>query len=139
RSDFHVGSNLGKFYLQAGVSRLNRDSFPLSKSFVPTRTELGSWRDNSWSRDDKVDFKVGFTPNAHAEYAIGYIYQHGQKGGPVYAGHDTLNSQLKSPRYWQWPYWNKQSVYFLSNPDIDSTSYIKTRLYWDQFRNELDS
>lgn len=139
RSDIHIGSKLGKYYIQAGVSRLNRDSFPLSKSFVPTKNEEGGSRNNSWSRDDKVDVKVGYTPNEHSEYAIGYIYQHGQKGVPVYAGTDTLNSQYKSPRYWQWPYWNKQSVYFLSNTGIDSTQYVKTRLYYDQFRNELDS
>jgi iron complex outermembrane receptor protein len=139
RSDIHIGSNLGKFYIQAGVSRLNRDSFPLSKSFKSSKNEEGGSRNNSWSRDDKVDVKLGYTPNAHSEYAVGYIYQHGTKGTPVYAGTDTLNSQYKSPRYWQWPYWNKQSVYFLSNTGIDSTQYIKTRIYWDQFRNELDS
>jgi len=139
RSDIHLGSSLGKWYVQAGVSRLLRDSFPLSKNFAASKNEEGGWRNNSWSRDDKVDVKVGFTPNSRSEYAVGYIYQHGQKGVPVYSGTDTLNSQFKSPRYWQWPYWNKHSVYFLSNTGFDSTQYLKTRVYWDQFRNELDS
>src|SRR5258708_35151432 len=52
---------------------------------------------------------------------------------------DTLKSQYKSTSYWQWQYWNKQSVYLLSNTGIGSTQYVKARLYYDQFRNELDS
>lgn len=139
RSDLHVGSRLAKWYFQAGISRLNRDSFPLSKNFTPSKNEEGGWRNNSYSRDDKVDVKVGYTPTKNSEYAIGYIYQHGTKGTPVYTGTDTLNSQFKSPRFWKWPYWNKQSFYFLSNTAVARNQYIKTRLYWDQFRNELDS
>lgn len=141
RSDLHVGSHLGKFYVQAGISRIERDSFPLSSEFRATKTQpTGTgYRGNSYSRDDKVDVKVGFTPNARSEYAFNYIDQHGQKGVPVYTGSDSLNSQLKSPRYWKWPYWDKQSFYYIGNTGIDSTSYVKTRLYYDQFRNEIDS
>ena len=139
RSDINFGSKLGKWYAQAGISRINRDSFPLPKNFTPTKTEDGGSRNNSYNRDEKVNIKIGFTPNARSEYALSYIYQHGQKGTPVYTGTDTLNSQFKSPRFWQWPYWNKQSLYFISNTGIDSTQYVKTRLYYDQFRNELDS
>lgn len=139
RSDLRVGSDLGRFYVQAGISRIQRDSFPVSKDFVPTKTQPAGYRVNSYSRDEKVDVKIGFTPNAHSEYALNYIDQHGTKGVPVYTGHDSLNSQLKSPRYWKWPYWDKQSFYFLSNTGIDSTQYVKTRLYYDQFKNEIDS
>jgi iron complex outermembrane receptor protein len=70
---------------------------------------------------------------------LGYLYQHGKKGTPVYAGSDTLNSLYKSPRYWQWPAWDKRSVYFISNTAIDSTQYVKTRVYYDQFINQLNS
>jgi iron complex outermembrane receptor protein len=70
---------------------------------------------------------------------LSYSYQHGEKGSPVYAGTDTLNSLYKSPRYWTWPQWDKRSLYFISNTTIDSNQYIKTRLYYDQFRNQLNS
>lgn len=139
RTNINVGSNLGKFYIQVGASKLKRDSFPLSHHFVPTKTERGGWRDNSYNTDEKYNFRIGFTPNQRSEYALSYSYQHGTKGTPVYAGSDTLNSLYKSPRYWQWPYYNKQSLYFISNTTIDSSQYVKTRLYWDQFRNLLDS
>jgi iron complex outermembrane receptor protein len=139
RGNINVGSNLGKFYIQAGASILKRDSFPLPHDFVSTKTEAGGWRDNSYNKDEKYSVKVGYTPNTRSEYALGYVYQHGKKGTPVYSGTDTLNSQFKSPRFWQWPYWNKQSVYFISNTGIDSTQYIKTRVYYDQFKNLLNS
>lgn len=139
RANVNIGSNLGRFYIQAGASKLNRDSFPLAHSFMPSRTEDGDYRNNSFSTDEKYNIKIGFTPNSRSEYALSYIYQHGKKGTPVYSGSDTLNSQLQHPRFWQWPYWDKQSLYFISNTVIDSTQYLKTRLYYDQFKNQLNS
>lgn len=139
RTNINIGSNLGNFYIQAGASRLNRDSFPLAKNFTRTKTEDGGWRNNSWNTDEKFNIKVAYTPNKKSEYALSYIYQHGKKGTPVYAGSDTLNSQFKSPRFWQWPYWDKQSLYFISNIEIDSTQYIKARFYYDKFKNQLNS
>lgn len=139
RTNINIGSNLGKFYIQAGASKMKRDSFPLAGKFVHTRTEAGGDRDNSWSSDEKYNVKVAYTPNSRSEYALSYIYQHGKKGSPVYAGADTLNSQFKSPRFWQWPKWDKQSLYFISNTGIDSSQYVKTRFYYDKFTNLLSS
>ena len=139
RTNINIGSNLGKFYIQAGASKINRDSFPLSNDYKAVKTEEGGWRNNSYSSDEKYNVKVGFTPNSRSEYALSYIYQHGKKGSPVYAGSDTLNSLYKSPRYWQWPKWDKQSLYFISNTAIDSNQYVKTRLYYDVFNNDLKS
>lgn len=139
RSDLRIGSRLGKFYLQAGVARIQRDSFPLSNDFTPTKNQPNHYRGNSFTRDDKLDLKLGFTPNSRSEYALTFVDQHGRKDVPIYTGTDTLNSQYKSPRYWKWPYWDKQSIYFNSNNTIDPTQYIKTRLYFDKFKNEIDS
>jgi iron complex outermembrane receptor protein len=139
RTNINIGSNLGKFYLQAGASKLNRDSFPLSNDYKAAKTEEGGSRNNSYSSDEKFNLKIGFTPNNRSEYALSYIYQHGKKGTPVYAGNDTLNSLYKNPRYWQWPYWDKQSLYFISNTAIDSNQYVKTRFYYDKFKNQLNS
>lgn len=139
RSNINIGSNLGKFYIQAGASKLKRDSFPLSDKFIPGKNEDGGDRNNSYSTDEKYNVKVAYTPNERSEYALSYVYQHGKKGTPVYTGTDTLNSQFKSPRFWQWPYWDKRSLYFISNTTIDSSQYVKTRFYYDKFKNELDS
>lgn len=139
RTNINIGSNLGKFYIQGGASRLSRDHYPLSKKFTPSNTEDGGNRDNSWNTDEKYNIKIAYTPNEKSEYALSYIYQHGKKGTPTYTGNDTLNSQLKSPRFWQWPYWDKQSLYFISKTAIDNSQYIKTRLYYDKFKNRLNS
>lgn len=139
RTNINIGSNLGKFYVQAGASKMRRDYFALSKDFTAIRAQQGGDRGNSYSTDEKFNIKVAYTPNQSAEYALSYIYQHGSKGTPVYAGSDSLNGQLRNPRFWQWPYWDKQSLYFISNTRIDSTQYFKTRVYYDKFKNQLNS
>ena len=135
----HAGGKWKKFYLQTGVSAYQRDYFNLPAGYAPTKNENGGRRENAYHKDVQFNIKLAYTPAANKEYAIGFIEQQGSKGTPVYAGADTLNSLFKNPRYWTWPYWNKRSVYFLSNIQADSLSYLKLRAYYDQFRNKLNS
>ncbi|MDN5287491.1 MAG: TonB-dependent receptor [Mucilaginibacter sp.] len=139
RLNTNIGSNLGKFYYEVSASQLKRNWYPLSSSFVPTKTEDGGHRDNSYNNDVAISGKVGFTPTSNQEYAVGYSYQHGTKGTPVYTGDDAANALFKNPRFWKWPNWDTQSIYFLSNNRINSTNVIKTRWYYDQFKNNLQS
>lgn len=141
RTSLNVGSRFGKFYLQGALSRLNRDYFPLSSDFTPMPNESAerNRRGNSYNYDDKFSLKLGYTPNEKSEYALSYIYQSGEKGSPIYAGVDEQNNLSRNPRFWQWPYWDKQSLYFISNNTIDETQYVKTRLYYDEFQNLLTS
>jgi len=139
RGNVNIGSNLGKFYVQGGFSYLDRNSFRMSSNFIPTANENGGQRDNSYRTDQKISFKIGWTPTEKSEYAIGYINQQGEKGNPVYTGYDTQNSLLLKPRYWQWPNWDKESFYFISNSAFDDKNSFKTRLYYDRFKNTLDS
>lgn len=139
RLNTNIGSKLEKFYFQASVSQLRRDYFPLSKDFTATATEDGGRRNNSASNDVRVSGKVGFTPTDKQEYVVGYAYQHGVKGNPVYTGTDAANSLLRNPRFWKWPNWDKQNVYFISNNIINAANKITTRWYYDQFKNTLDS
>ncbi|WP_299247914.1 TonB-dependent receptor plug domain-containing protein [uncultured Cytophaga sp.] len=139
RTNLNVGSKLGKFYFQAGFSQLNKNYYNLSHDFDSTAHENGGRRDNSYSKDTKYSFRIGFTPTKKQEYVFNYVNQQGEKGTPVYSGTDTKNSLYAKPRYWQWPYWNKESFYVLSNTTIDSNNYIKMRVYYDIFKNELNS
>ncbi|PIF70135.1 TonB-dependent siderophore receptor [Flavobacterium sp. 2] len=139
KGNLNIGSNIGKFYFQGGFSYLDRNSTRLSSNFVPTANENGGQRDNSYRTDQKISFKIGWTPTEKSEYAIGYINQQGEKGNPVYTGSDPLNSLLLKPRYWQWPNWDKESFYFISNSNFDDKNSLKTRLYFDRFKNTLDS
>lgn len=139
RLNTNIGSKQGDFYYEVSASQLKRNYYPLSSSFTPVKNEDGGHRDNSYSSDMDISGKVGFTPSKNQEYAIGYSYHHGTKGTPVYAGSDTQNSLFKNPRYWKWPNWDTQGLYLLSNNKLNSTNVIKTRWYYDQFKNETDS
>jgi iron complex outermembrane receptor protein len=46
---------------------------------------------------------------------------------------------LANPRFWQWPVWNKESYYFISNSNLDAKNSLKTRIYYDKFKNTLNS
>jgi len=131
----NAGSNQTTWYVQGGLSYINSDYFPMSDDFSATASEDGVHRNNSYYRDEKVNLKVGLTPNDTDEYAFNYTYQHGKKGTPPYVG----ESEDVSVRYWQWPYWDKQSYYFTSRTDIQKKGYVKTRLYYDTFENSLYS
>ncbi|WP_348757237.1 TonB-dependent receptor plug domain-containing protein [Candidatus Methylocalor cossyra] len=132
---FNVGTNQGTWYAQGGFSYLDRPFFRLSDDFVPVPGEDGGRRDNSGNTDYKGSFKIGYTPNATDEYAISYYNQNGRKDTPPYAGRD----RTVTPRFWRWPYWDKESVYFVSRTGLGDGQYLKTRLYYDTFKNALDS
>lgn len=135
KTALNIGSKIGKFYLQGSVSRLKQDYYMLSEDFKAVKNENGGKRENSFSEDNKMNFKIGFTPNKTDEYNFNYIYQTGIKGNPIYAGEDPL---IKT-RYWQWPHWDKESYYFISKTKIGSNSYVKSRLFFDKFKNQLNA
>lgn len=136
RAYANLGTNQKRWYLQAGGSWTDVHAFVLSDDFKPTKYEDGNRRDNSYSRDGKGSIKLGLTPNSTDEYTLSYLYQHGEKGVPVYAGSDS--NSLKKVSFWRWPWWDKQSLYFSSNTAIADKSYVKSRIYYDQFKNSLN-
>lgn len=128
----NIGSNQGSWYLQAGLSYLDVDSFSLPDDFPARRFEDGGERNNSYSDDRKISVKLALTPNETDEYSLSYSSQQGEKGNPPYAGAiTTINA-----RYWQWPVWDKDSLYFLSNTQWDRVS-LKVRAYHDTYQNSL--
>lgn len=128
----NVGTNQGLWYLQAGVSYIDSDGFPLSSDFRPTATEDGGMRNNAYRKDRKLSFKVGYTPAGGDEYALSYYKQHGEKGQPP-------STNPVGARYWQWPYWNKESVYVVSQTRLGQQERLKLRLYHDSYDNEITS
>ena len=128
----NVGTNQGLWYLQAGASHLQSDGFPLSSDFTPTATEGGGKRDNAFRKDNKASLKLALTPNASDEYALSYYRQDGQKGQPP-------STDPAAVRYWKWPYWDKESLYFVSRTALGGAETLKFRLYHDRFDNEVNS
>jgi iron complex outermembrane receptor protein len=135
RLNLNLGTRLGKFYAQGSVSQVKQQSFPLSADFVPLTQEDGGNRENAYRNDRKYSLKVGFTPNATDEYALSYVNQQGEKGTPPYVGGDSR----QVARFWQWPYWNKESGYLISNTRFGVRSYLKTRWFYDRFSNLLSA
>jgi iron complex outermembrane receptor protein len=135
RWNVNAGSRFGKFFYQVGASQLKQQTFPLSSDFKKRRYQQTDDRENAYRDDLKFSVKAGFTPNATDEYVIGYVNQRGKKGNPPYVGDD---SKIMT-RFWQWPKWNKQSLYFISNTAVGEKSKVKTRLYYDTFVNQLFS
>ncbi|CAG5003193.1 Ferric enterobactin receptor [Dyadobacter sp. CECT 9275] len=135
RWNVNAGSRFGKFFYQAGASQLKQKSFPLSADFRPRKYQQTEDRENAYRDDLKFSAKAGFTPNATDEYVIGYVNQKGEKGNPPYVGDDSKITT----RFWKWPKWNKQSLYFISNTALGERNKVKTRLYYDTFVNQLFS
>ncbi len=134
-SYINLGTNQKKWYLQGGGSYVSSDYTRMSDNWSERPTENGGHRENSYYRDRKYNLKFGFTPFDGHEYAISYINQHGVKGNPPYAGTDPS----VTIRYWQWPYWDKESVYFTSKTPLGQDSYFKMRFFYDQYQNSLYS
>lgn len=128
----NVGTNQGLWYMQAGVSYDRADSFSLSSDFKPTATEDGGSRNNAYRRDSKVSLKFGWTPGGSDEYALSYYKQHGVKGQPP-------STDPATARYWKWPYWDKESLYFISRTALSGMESLKVRAYHDSYGNEVDS
>jgi iron complex outermembrane receptor protein len=133
RGHLNVGTNQGLWYLQAGVADDKADYFRLSGDFRPTSRENGGQRQNSEFHDKKQSLKIGLTPNDTDEYALSYIKQDGQKNQP------TTVDPAAAARYWDWPFWNKDSYYFMSNTQFGEPVTLRLRLYNDEYSNGLHS
>lgn len=133
---FNLGTKQELFYIQTGASYVYNKGDQLSGNFTQSNIsdEDGKKRDNSSRKDKKISFKIGFTPNQTDEYVISFATQKASKEQPFYAG-KYLNSMK---RYWNWPKWDKDSIYFLSHTDFNKF-YINTKAFYDTFKNDLSS
>jgi iron complex outermembrane receptor protein len=128
-----VGGATDKYYVQVSGAVTNLDHFSLSEHFTPTVTENGGIREHSDNRNYSLNLKAGFTPNGTDEYSLSYTGNWGQKSAPF-----SVNDTVSAQKDWRWPYWDVQSLYFLSNTQFGS-AYVKTKGYYNTFRNGLFS
>ncbi len=131
-TSFNIGTNQGNWYMQMGGSYFDRDAFSISDNFAFNEIQPDKTRENAEQKDQKISFKMGFTPNETDEYVIGFSDQRAEKETPLYAGTD----EDEYPRYWTWPNYDKQSIYFFSNTAVGK-GYVKSRVYYDTFDNSL--
>ncbi|QKS01288.1 TonB-dependent receptor [Sphingomonas sp. CL5.1] len=129
-----LGTRHDKWYAQASYARNFQDHWDLAGGFVPTATEDGGHRDLSRTSDWRVNARIGFTPNDSDEYAISYTRQQGSKLAPI-----STVDPLTSSRFWTWPEWNTDSLYFLSTTALPAGATLKTRVFYNTFYNMLRS
>ncbi len=152
----NVGTNQGNWYLQAGATYNDINRWSVSDNYKPTYNtpgcrggacaglvnENGGFRDGSSSQAEAANIKLGFTPNETDEYVIAYNYSNMEYDIPVYAGESIVNPgpafQLTKPFYRSYPYYKKQTIYSLTNTALGDTGYVKTRLFYDTFKNRMD-
>jgi len=133
----NLGMRHGDWYLQAGWSWLDADGFPLPDGFIDYKanpTDTGDARENAYRSDRRASIKIGYAPSERSEFAIGYVKQDGEKGNPVYTG--RAGSGI---RYWRWPWWVKESLYFIGNLGLGESSSLKLRAYEDRYGNGLEA
>lgn len=130
-----LGTRNDMFYAQVSGATSERDSWSLSDDFVPVVPALedGGERGKSASSDWRVNVKAGFTPNATDEYAISYIKQSGEKNAPLHI------SDNASTRFWTWPYWDIENIYFLSRTQLAPGLQLRSRVYYNTLENLLSS
>lgn len=131
-----IGTRQDRWYAQASYARSFIDHWDLPKSFTPIVPALedGGERDFSRTRDWRVNVKLGYTPNDTDEYAISYTRQEGAKNAPLH-----VSDLVTTPRFWNWPFWDIESVYFLSTTALGDRATLKTRAYYNQFDSILRS
>ena len=129
-----VGTKQKGYYLQASGTLIDSDGWMLSEKFTPTSVENGGLRINSDTRDWQVNLKAGLTPNATDDYSINYSKQSGSKGAPYH-----VTDPISIQRYWDWPYWDIESVYWLSHTKVGDASFVETKAYYNTFKNGLFS
>lgn len=135
---FNLGTKQDYFYAQLSGSFVEKQGLQLSKHYhqINPKGDDGGRAENSVQRDKKLSLKMAFTPNTTDEYALVLSTQKGNKQQPLYSGANK-NSQ---ERYWRWPEWNKDSIYFLSHTQFDSHNlYLNTKVFYDTFKNKLSS
>ena len=129
----NVGTRAGNVYAQVGASTSDRDHFRLSDDFEATASQPEGDRLRSASQDQKVSAKVGYLFESGGEVAVGYAKQEAEKEQPPVA--DTEFSKVK---YWDWPKWDKESVYLIGQKELGA-AYVKATLYYDYYNNALNS
>ncbi|EIZ77598.1 TonB-dependent receptor [Novosphingobium sp. Rr 2-17] len=131
-----LGTKHDLWYAQGSYTRNFQDHWDLSSKYKPTANsaEDGGARDFSRTEDWRANVKLGITPNSTDEYSISYTRQEGSKNAPLH-----VTDPVSQQRNWSWPYWNLESIYFLSTTALGDRATLKTRVYRNSFDNLLRS
>lgn len=133
-----LGTRQPKYYVQGSANYSDRNFWSLSGNYSPATSSLqpAGRRLSSDTADSRYNVKAGWTPNDTDEYTVNYIKQMGEKGAPLNVHN---NPPVPPNTFWRWPYWDIQNTSFLSRTQIGAASYVKTKVYYNTFKNGLDA
>jgi iron complex outermembrane receptor protein len=103
----------------------------LSAGFQPVPLQPDDRPRNSDQTDYGERVQAAWTPNGRDQFSFSYVRHSAEKGNPPYAGVDPA----VNPRFWRWPQWDKQDFYLIGSRSVGTSSYLKVRLYYDQFNS----
>ena len=133
-----IGTRQPKYYFQGSANYSDRNHWSLSGDYAPTANSLQPTgrRLSSDTSDSRYNVKAGWTPNDTDEYTLNYINQQGEKGAPL----NVINNPPVPPNsYWRWPYWDIQNTAVLTKTQLGGTTYLKTKTYYNTFKNGLNA
>lgn len=87
-------------------------------------------RTNSATDDKRLMLKMGWTPREADEYVVTYIKQDGDKNS-------APNANSDKQQIWQWPAYDKESIYFNGTTQVTDNIALQSRIYHDSFKNTL--
>lgn len=133
--NINVGTKHKKWYVSTSVGWQQQMHANLSAKFDTVPLQRNHQRDNSAFQKLRYGVKAAYTPRATDAYVINVSGIRSSKGVPVYLGH---NPYVKV-RYWQYPNWDKDGVYFHSRTTLKNKIILKTRWFYDSYYNKLKS
>lgn len=133
-SNFSLGGRSGKWFAQTSINWSHEENFRVPSDYdVDTKYIADHKRLNSRTKDFTWNTRLGFTPNATDEYVLGYMMVRARKNIPPYIGENG------KPKFWRYPYWNKDEIYFHSSTRLSRVLTLRTKLFYDTFSNLLSA
>ena len=145
QAGLHAGSQGRRVFVQGSADRLQSDFYPISGAFAVNARQPGSHRANSFQRDDRYRVRAGWTPKDRDSYVLSYTNQQGRTGAPPYsgsapvcpAGGAALTVPCVTPKYWQWPEWNTDGLYFNSTTRLRDGYSLQFRAFDVRYANTM--
>lgn len=130
-ASLNIGTRQDHIYAQLGAVYSDQNHYRISDDYTGSASQPAGERLRSEAEDYKISFKTGYIANDGSEIALGYSNQNAQKQQPR-----STNPIYNTVRYWDWPYWDKESIFITGQKNF-GTSYLKALAYYDKFKNSL--
>lgn len=126
----------GDFWFKADFFANERDFLPVSADSLG---KDGSKRKNSNSDNRTLNLELAWSPANGDEYILRAGIQRGAKNIPTYDGTNAMANSSLATRFWEMPFWNRNSIALMGKTSLSPSILFRTRIWYDEFDNEIDS